>query len=162
MKTILAFLTIAILSLAVAAQDKSFAANIKKFKMEKYSMGEDSSSGYDYLVYKRGKKIVKIRTIWSSSANSNWWAEDAYYESDAPVMLVKLALVKKQFKSIVRGSRIALPVTDKFYFKDAKLVKWIENGKAVAITDRRWGEMEKDAFASAKDTLEFYPELKEL
>lgn len=142
--------------------DKSFAANIKKFKVEKYSVGEDASSGYDYLVYKQGTEIVKIRTIWSSNANPDWWAEDAYYEDGKPVMLVKQSLPKKQYKSVVRGSLIALPVTDKFYFKDAKLVKWIENGKTVPTTDTRCAEIEKEAFMSAKDALEFYPELKEL
>ncbi len=166
MKITLAFLIIALLSLVAAAQsvsaDKSFAANIKKFKLEKYSVGEDASSGYDYLIYKRGAKIVKIRTIWSSSANPKWWVEDAYYESDMPVLYVKLKLTKRQFKSVVRGSLIALTVTDKFYFKDSKLVKWIENGKAVLTTDTRWREMEKEALMSAKDALEFYPELKEL
>ncbi|HEV7642487.1 MAG TPA: hypothetical protein VGO50_00970 [Pyrinomonadaceae bacterium] len=166
MKIMLAFLMIAFLSLAAAAQDvsadKSFAANIKKFKVEKYSVGEDASSGYDYLVYKQGTKVVKIRTIWSSSANPKWWVEDAYYESDVPVLFVKLKLTKRQFKSVVRGSQITLPVNDKFYLKDAKLVKWIENGKAVPTTDTRWPVIEKEAFMSAKDALEFYPELKEL
>jgi hypothetical protein len=157
---------IALLSGAALAQktaaDTNFAANIKKFKVEKYAMGEDASSGYDYLVYKRGAEIVKIRTIWSSSANKKWWAEDAYFESGAPVMLVKLALTKRQFNPVRRGSQIALPVNDKFYFKDAKLVKWIESGKIVATTDKRWAEVEKDAFASAKDALEFYPDLKKM
>jgi hypothetical protein len=166
MKITLAFLMIALLSLAAAAQgvsaDKSFAANIKKFKLEKYSVGEDASSGYDYLVYKRGSDIVKIRTVWSSSANPKWWVEDAYFEAGKPMMLVKLSLTKRQFKSVVRGSQITLPVNDKFYFKNSKLVKWLENGKAVLTTDTRWAEIEKEAFMSAKDALEFYPELKEL
>ncbi len=155
-----------LMTVAAGAQDvsadKSFAANIKKFKVEKYSMGEDASSGYDYLIYKQGRKIVKIRTVWSSSANPKWWVEDAYFEAGKPVMFVQLSLTKKQYKSVIRGSQIALSVKDKFYFKDAKLVKWIENGKAVPTTDTRWAEMEKEAFMSAKDTLEFYPELKEL
>src|ERR1044072_2604378 len=166
MKINLGFLVIVFLFLIPAAQggsaDKSVTAHINKIKGEKYSVGEDASSGYDYLVYKQGTKIVKIRAIWSSSANPKWWAEDAYFESGIPVMLVKLSLTKRQFKSVVRGSQLALPVTDKFYFKDAKLAKWIENGKAVPITNPRWTQIEKEAFSSAKDALEFYPELKEL
>ncbi len=166
MKITLAFLLTALFALAAAAQgispDQSFAANIKKFKLEKYTVGEDASSGYDYLIYKRGTEIVKIRTVWSSSANPKWWAEDAYFESCIPVMLVKLVLTKRQFKPVARGSQIALPVTDKFYFKDSKLVKWIENGKTVLTTDKRWPIIEKEAFSSAKDALEFYPDLKEL
>ena len=38
----------------------------------------------------------------------------------------------------------------------------IENGKIVPTTDTRWAEIEKEAFMSAKDAFEFYPELKEL
>jgi len=157
---------IALFSLAAAAQgdtaEKDFTRNLKKFKVEKYTMGEDASSGYDYVVYKRGANIVKIRTIWSSSANPKWWVEDAYYEAGAPVLLVNLSLTKRQYKSVKGGSQIALPVNDKYYFKDGKLVKWLEKGKAVPATDTRWEEVGKDALASAKDTIEFYPELKDL
>lgn len=157
---------IALFSFGVAAQsstaEKNFTKDLKKFKVEKYSMGEDASSGYDYVVYKRGSNIVKVRTIWSSSANPKWWVEDAYYEAGVPVLLVNLSLTKRQYRSVKRGSQIALPVNDKYHFKDGKLVKWIEKGKVVAATDPRWQEVEKDALSSAKDTLEFYPELKEM
>jgi hypothetical protein len=166
MKTILALLMIALFSLGAAAQgetaEKDFTRNLKKFKVEKYSMGEDASSGYDYVVYKRGADIVKIRTIWSSSANPAWWVEDAYYQAGEPVLLVSLTLTKRQFKAVKGGSQIALPVTDKCYFKDGKMVKWLEKGKAVPETDTRWQETEKDSLATAKDTLEFYPELKDM
>lgn len=155
----------AFFSLAAAAQsetaEKDFTRNLKKFKVEKYSMGEDASSGYDYVIYKRGSEIVKIRTIWSSSANPKWWVEDAYYKAGEPVLLVNLSLTKRQYRSVKRGSLLALPVEDKCYFKDGKMVKWLEKGKAVPATDTRWEEMEKDSLTSAKDTLEFYPELKE-
>lgn len=166
MKTIFTAVLIAVFSFVAMAQDqsaeKNFPRDIKKFKVEKYSMGEDASSGYDYLVYKKKDEIVKIRTIWSSSANPKWWVEDAYYQAGVPVLQVKLTLTKRQFKSVKNGSQIALPVEDKFYFKDGKLVKWLEKGKVVPTTDARWQEVERDALASAKDTLEFYPELKEM
>lgn len=166
MKITLAFLLTAFLSLVAAGQaetaEKDFAANIKKYEVEKYTMGEDASSGYDYLIYKLGPAIVKIRTVWSSSANPKWWVEDHYFNDGVPVLGVKLTLTKKQFKAVTKGSLISLPVTEKFYFKDSKLVKWIENGKSVALSDPRWSETEKNAFASARDTLEFYPTLKDL
>jgi hypothetical protein len=165
MKITLAFLMMAFLVLVAAAQadtaEKNFTRDIKKLKVEKYSMGEDASSGYDYLVYKKKGVIVKIRTIWSSSANPKWWVEDAYYAAGEPVLLVNLTLTKRQYRSVKGGSQIALPVEDKCYFKDGKMVKWLEKGKAVPATDTRWEEIEKDSLASAKDTLEFYPELKE-
>lgn len=165
MKTIFTFLFIALLSFSVFAQgetaDKRFARDIKKFRLEKYAVGEDASSGYDYLVYKRAGKIVKIRTVWSSSANPDWWVEDAYYEGGQAVLMVQLSVSKRQYKSIVRGSQLALPVKDRFVFKDSKLVKWTENGKAVPASDPRWAEMEKDVAATGKNTLEFYPEMKD-
>lgn len=166
MKITLALLIMALFSFAVAAQsdtaEKDFTKNLKRFKVEKYSMGEDASSGYDYVIYKRGTDIVKIRTIWSSSANPKWWVEDAYYKAGEPVLLVNLTLTKRQYRSVKRGGQIVLPVTDKYHFKDGKLAKWIEKGKAVPTTDTRWQETEKDTLASAKNTLEFYPELKEM
>lgn len=165
MKTIFTFLFIAVLSFSAFAQgdtaDKRFARDIKKFKLEKYAVGEDASSGYDYLVYKRAGKIVKIRTVWSSNANPEWWIEDAYYEAGKPVLMVHLSVTKRQYKSVVRGSRMALPVKDRYVFKDLKLVKWTENGKAVPETDPRWAEMEKDIAETGKNTLEFYPEMKD-
>lgn len=157
---------VALFAFAASAQgetaEKDFAKNLKKFKVEKYSMGEDASSGYDYVIYKRGSEIVKIRTIWSSSANPKWWVEDAYYKAGEPVLLVNLSLTKRQYRSVKGGSQIALAVNDKYYFKEGKLVKWLEKGKAVPATDARWREIEKDTLASAKNSLEFYPELKDM
>ena len=157
---------IALFSVGVAAQadaaEMNFTKNLKKYKLEKYAMGEDASSGYDYLIYKRGSNIVKIRTVWSSSANPAWWVEDAYFEAGTPVLLVNLSVAKRQYRSVVRGARMVLPVKDKYYFKDDKLVKWIEKGKVVEATDPRWQQVEKDTLASAKDTLSFYPELKDM
>lgn len=166
MKIIFAVFLLAIFSLAGSAQDKAiekdFSRNVRKYKVEKYSMGEDATSGYDYVIYKSGKQIVKIRTVWSSSANPKWTVEDAYYKTGVPVLLVKMSLKKAQFKPVIQGSLITLPQTEKFYFKDSRMVRWIENGKMVPTTDKRWAEAGEDAIASAKDALEFYPTLKDL
>ena len=165
MKLILAILVTGIFAFSAFAQsasiEKNFAANIKRYKVEKYSVGEDASSGYDYLVYKRGAQIVKIRTIWSSSANPEWWIEDAYYKVGQPVLMVELSVTKRQYRSVVKGSQIALKVKDRYEFKDSKLVKWTEKGKDVGTGDARWAEFERDIFTTAKNTLEFYPEMKD-
>jgi hypothetical protein len=157
---------IALVSSLTTAQEnsaeKDFAKNIKKYTIEKYSLGEDATSGYDYLIYKNKAEIVKIRTVWNGGASSKPTIEDVYYESGAPVLYAKLALTKKQFKSVVKGSRIALPVIEKLYLKDSKLAAWIENGKPVPATDARWQEKEKTIIEQAKEALDFYPTLKEL
>lgn len=165
MKTIFIFLAITLFSFAAFAQgetaEKDFARDIKKFKVEKYAMGEDASSGYDYLIYKKKDEIVKIRTVWSSSANPKWWVEDVYYQAGQAVLVVQLSLTKKRYRSVVRGTQMALPVNDRYVLKDSKLVTWTEKGKTVAASDPRWAETEKDVVSSAKFTLEFYPEMKE-
>jgi hypothetical protein len=166
MKILLAVFLIALASCLTLSQEnsaeKDFARDIKKFKVEKYSMGEDATSGYDYLIYKNKTEIVKIRTVWNGGASSQPTVEDVYYEAGIPVLYAKLALTKKQFKSVVKNSRVALPAIEKLYLKNLKLIAWIENGKIIPATDSRWQEKEKTVLELAKEALNFYPTLKEL
>lgn len=166
MKSVLAIFLITIFSIVTFAQENSvesnFTKSVKKMTVEKYSLGEDATSGYDYLIYKTKTEIKKIRTIWNGGASSKPTVEDIYYEAGVPVLYTKLALTKKQFKSVVNGSSIALPAIEKFYLKDSKLIVWIENGKPIPDTDSRWQEKQKDVLEQAKQTLDFYPTLKEI
>ena len=166
MKSVFALFVIALFLIPTLAQEKSverdFTRGVKKLTRERYSMGEDATSGYDYLIYKTKTEIKKIRIIWNGGASSQPTVEDIYYEAGVPVLYAKLALTKKQFKSVVRGSDIALTAIEKFYLKDSKLIAWIENGKTVSTTDSRWQEKEKFVLEQAKETLDFYPTLKEL
>lgn len=141
-------------TLAGDTVEKDFAENIRKYKLEKSSEGEDASSGFNYLVYKNKGEIVKIRVIWSSSSGAPPRAEDHYYQNGVPVLSNDLKITKKQERNVIKGITTILPIVEKYYFADGKMVKWIENGKAVAETDPRWTQMGTDAYTLAKDTLE--------
>lgn len=85
------------------AIEKDFEKNKSKYTREKLSEGEDASSGSDYLVYKDGTKIVKIRSIWSSSAGPVPTVEDFYFADGKLVLWTKSTLQKKLLKSAVKG-----------------------------------------------------------
>lgn len=162
-KLTFAFVLTALCAFAAIAQnetlagdtvEKDFAKNIKKYRLEKSSEGEDASSGYDYLVYKNKGEIVKIRVVWTSSANPQPRAEDHFYQNGVPVLSNELKITKKQERNVIKGITTILPITEKYYFADGKMIKWMEKGKAVAETDARWTQMGTDAYTLAKDTLE--------
>ncbi len=140
--------------------ETDFNRDIKKFTREKFVVGEDASSGSDYLIYKNKTQIVKMRIIWSGCCRPPE-VTDIYFENGAPVLYAELLLTKKQFKSYVNGSNLPLKATKKLYFKNSKLVTWIENGKIMPATDPKWAQAEKDAFERAKSELETYPTLKD-
>ena len=70
MKLILVIFMLAFCFTANFAQTADFEADFQKnkakYKLDIYSEGEDASSGYDYLVYKKGDEIGKVRVLWSS------------------------------------------------------------------------------------------------
>lgn len=144
-----------------ASVEQNFEKNKLKYKLEKFAEGEDASSGYDYLIYKKGDEIVKIREIWSSSANPNYRVEDYFFKDGKLVVLAKYALAKKNYKASVRGANIPLKELEKFYLTDSKLTVWKENGKTVPTGDSRWQEKEKEILERASGQLETYQQLKE-
>jgi hypothetical protein len=141
--------------------EKDFEKNKAKYKVEKLTNGEDATSGYDYLVYKDKGEIVKIREIWSSSAVSTYRAEDYFFKDGKFIALVKYTFDKRYFKSAIRGTNVPLKLVEKLYLTDSKLTNWIENGKIIPTTDKRWQEKEIDTLESAKNQLEMYKLLKE-
>jgi hypothetical protein len=165
MKVILALLALAVFSGLCFAQDdaieKDFEKNKSKYTREKFSEGEDASSGFDYLVYKDGSKIVKIRSIWSSSAGPVPRVEDFYFADGKLVLFTRSTLQKKLLKSAVKGNVVSLKTEEKLWLKDDKLTVWIENGKTIDKTDKRWSEREKDALEAGKNELENYKFMKE-
>lgn len=159
MKTsIFTLLIIAVFSVAVSAQTDK-----RVFKVEKYAVGEDASSGMDYIIYKYKGRIARIREIWSSSANRNPTAEEFQYDAKGnTVAYYEFAIKYSQVNAVVRNSKYVLKATDVRILKDGKMVKWTENGKIISNSDPRWAEMESDALTRGKNMLEFYPEMKEM
>jgi len=165
MKVVFAVFLFAFCGITSFAQETSverdFEKNKSRFKVEKLSEGEDATSGYDYLVYKDKAEIVKIREIWSSSAVSTYRAEDYFFKNGKLIALVKYTFGKPYYKTAIKGTNVPLKLVEKLYLTDSKLTSWIENGKAIPTTDKRWQEKETDTLESAKNQLEMYKLIKE-
>ena len=165
MKIALAVALIVLVSGLSFAQDlsieKDFEKNRAKLKLEKFSMGEDATSGYDYLIYTDKSKIVKIRSIWTSSAGPAPRVDDYYFRDGNLILYVKMPARKSQSKALIKGSNLPLVAEEKLYLKDSKLTTWIEKGKTIPNTDARWQNKEKEVLEMAKAELDNYQFLKE-
>jgi len=161
MKTIFCLLLITFFSVSAAAQKTLVETNFEKSKptlsLFHYAEGEDASSGFDYLVYRKKSEVIKIRVIWSSSTNLPE-VEDFYYDREKPVLWVKFSAKKNQYKTLVRGKNVQLKLMEKIFFTDAKLKTWIENGKSIDSTDTRWNETESRVLDSFKYALDGFRE----
>lgn len=124
-------------------------------------MGEDATSGFDYLIYTDNSKVVKIRSIWTSSAGPAPRIDDYYFRDGALILYVKMPARKSQSKALIRGSNLPLVAEEKLYLKDSKLTMWIEKGKTIPNTDARWSDKEKEVLEMAKGELENYQAMKE-
>ncbi len=164
MRIVFGFILLAFCCVAGFAQvssiEKDFEKNKAKFKLEKFAEGEDASSGYDYLYYTNKTAIVKVREIWSSSANPVYRVEDYFFKDGKIALLVKYTFTKKFYKTSLKGANIPLKLVEKLTFTDGKLTTWIENGKTIPTTDQRWNETEKNALESANYKLENYKDFK--
>ncbi len=158
MKIILTIVITIFISISAFAQsnliEKTFEKNKRTFSVTKFAFGEDASSGWDYLVYRQKTSTKKIRSIWSNYSDVT--VDDYYFEAGKPVLLVEYFAKKSQYKSLAKGVNLTLKVKQKFYFTNAKLITWIENGKSVSTTDSRWTEREKAVLASFDEQLETY------
>ena len=165
MKFTFAVILLALCSIASFGQDgsveKDFEKNKLKYALEKFSEGEDASSGYDYFVYKDKARIVKVREIWSSLSYATYRAEDYFYKDGKLIALVKYTFAKKYYKTAEKGTNVPFKVVEKLYFTDSKLTGWIENGKTIPATDKRWQEKENEALEAGKSQLENYNRLKD-
>lgn len=141
--------------------EKDFVKNKAKYKLEKFAEGEDASSGYDYLFYTNKTEIVKVREIWSSLSYATYRIEDYYFKDGKIVAVLKYSFPKKYYNAAKKGTTIPLTLTEKMYLTGAKLTTWVENGKTIANTDKRWIETEKNVLESANYKLESYKEFKE-
>lgn len=166
MKLLFGIFGLVLCAFAAVAQtdsvEREFEKNKAKYKLEAFAEGEDASSGFDYLYYKNKSEIVKLREIWSSSAETTYRAVDYFYKNGRFVALVRYTFPKKYYKTSISGANVPFKTTEKLYFTDSKLTRWIENGKEVPATDARWAAAEKNALESGIYYLENYSLLKEV
>jgi hypothetical protein len=164
MRILFSLLLIGIFGLAGFAQGANVEANFEKnkarYKLDRFAEGEDSSSGYDYLVYTNKGKVVLWREIWSSLSHSTYRIDDYFYENDKLVAVLKYTFPKKHYRTAKRGVKVPLKLVEKMYFTDSKLTFWSENGEAIPESDARWRETEKNVPESAGYRLERFQDFK--
>ena len=120
------------------------------------TMGEDATSGFDYLIYKRGSSVRKVRSIWNGGCCQPPSIEDFYFRDGGPVLYVKLTGEKRQLRILTRGRKAPLRTDEKLYFNKSRLTMWIESGKPVPSSDPRWKQKEQSVLEQAKSMLEEY------
>lgn len=160
MKILFGILLLAFCFTANFSQTNDFEGDFKKsrskYTLDIYSEGEDASSGYDYLVYKKGDQIVKVRVVWSSLSYTTYRIDDYYFDDGKLVALFKYDFAKKFYNSAKKGINVLMKSTEKLYLIDSKLTNWTEKGKPVAQTDARWAETERQIIESANYIIEGY------
>ena len=127
MKLVFAVVLFALCAVANFAQDdsieKDFEKNRAKFKLEKFSEGEDATSGFYYLYYKNKTAIVKMRQAWVSEGMKEHDTYDYYYKDGKLVLMVRYPRSKRQFNGTYAGKALLFQPEEKFYFTDSKLTK---------------------------------------
>ena len=165
MKTLFLITCIVIAVVSASAQtsqtERDFESKKAKFTMEHFAEGEDASSGYDYLFYKSGDKIVKIRSIWSASHSKELRIVDFYFDGADLLLFRNYTASDRLLNSLKKGRNGTLIPKDEFHFSSGRLTKWISGGKAKAPGDAAWEEAEKEALDQAKSQREYYGWLKE-
>jgi hypothetical protein len=164
MKIVLAIALIVLVSSLSFAQElsaeKDFEKNKPRLTLEKFVVGEDATSGFDYLVYTERSNVVKLRSIWSSSTGIQSRVEDYYFKDGILLLYVRMLAENRNLKPLVRGQNIPLAVEEKLFLKDSKLTTWIEKRKTIPATDARWNNKEKEVLEMAKAELENYQSMK--
>lgn len=159
MKIILSLVFLFITTISVIPQnnlvEREFEQNKKNYSLVKFGFGEDASSGWDYLVYRKKNEIKKIRAIWSNYANTVK-IEDYYFADGKPILYVKFHGQKKQYKALTKGQNLNLKQEEKLYFKDNKLTVWIDQGKLVDSKNLKWTEKEIEILKKFKGEIEIF------
>ena len=141
--------------------ERDFESKKAKYTFEHFAEGEDATSGYDYLFYKSGDKIVKIRSIWSASHSKELRIADFYFDGTELLLFLNFIASNRLLNSLKKGRNGALIPTDEFHFTSGKLTKWITGGKAKAPDDFEWDKTEKQILDQAKSQRDYYGWLKE-
>lgn len=140
----------------VSAIERDFAKNRRSLKLEKFAVGEDATSGFDYLIYRNKSGVRKIRVVWNGGVGAVPRVEDYYFENGAPAVYVSLSVGKRQVGSVGRGLDIPLKTIERLELRAGALASWVEKGQPIPRTDARWKEKETELLELFKDKLETY------
>jgi hypothetical protein len=141
--------------------EEEFERERRSLALDRYTMGEDASSGFYYLIYKSSSHVRKIRAIWNGGCCQAPEVVDYYFKDGSPVLYVKLASKRGQLKALIRGGKPLLKPVEKIHMKDSKITTWIENGKTIPSSDPRWKEQEVYVLKQFRDELEGYQQYQE-
>ena len=159
MKLALALIIIALLPGLIHAQgssvERAFERDRKRLSVERFSVGEDATSGFYYLVYKSRREIRKIRSVWNGGCCARPQVRDLYFKDGSPVLYVTMNIEREQFAVAVKG-RAAFAPYEKLYLKNSKLTAWIEKGIWIHPSEPRWKYQEELLLDDIKDQLENY------
>jgi len=165
MKITLMVILIALLSSQTHAQnvsiERDFERERRSLSLVHFAIGEDATSGFDYLVYKRRSQVRKIRAVWNGGCCQSPTVEDFYFKNGSPVLYAKLSATKGQLRRIARGINLPLRAEEKLYLTDSRLTQWIENGRTIPSSDPRWNDKEKGVLEEFKAQLENYQSYRE-
>ena len=164
-KTLSVIAAIFVSALCVAGQrtqvEADFEKNRARYKVESFSEGEDASSGYDYLFYKRGESIVKIRSIWSASHSKELRIEDMYFHGDDVLLVRKFTAASGLLNTLKKGRQAQMAPKEEFHFSSGKLSKWVQGNTSRLPADKEWPETEKAILEHARSQRDYYKWLKE-
>ena len=141
--------------------ERDFESKKAKYKLEHFVEGEDATSGYDYLFYKSGDDIVKIRSIWSASHSKELRIADFYFKGTELLLFRSFTASDGLLNSLKKGRNGPLVRKDEYHFSAGKLSKWVSEGKNKASGDEGWDRAEKEVLEQAKSQREYYGWLKE-
>jgi hypothetical protein len=165
MKTVFLLACVFVSAIAVFGQpsqvEKDFESKKTSYTFEHFAEGEDATSGYDYLFYKSGDDIVKIRSIWSASHTKELRIEDLYFGGSDLLLLRRFTAAGRLLNTLKKGRNGVLAPKEEFYFTGAKLTKWVDGGKEKSPGDADWAKAEKEVLDHAKSQREYYRWLKE-
>lgn len=165
MKKMLVLLVLVVASSTITfaqrtASELDFEKNRSRYTREHFSEGEDASSGFDYVYFRDGKKIVMIRSIWSASHTRELRIDDMYFNGKELIFVRNSTAPKSSLSALKAGRSTGMTSKGEMHFEKGKLTKWIEGGKTMSPSALSWEEAEKSMLDNAKSFIENYADLK--
>ena len=137
-----------------------FERNRTRYTREHFSEGEDASSGFDYIYFRKDKAIVMIRSIWSATHTRELRIEDMYFRNDGLAVFRRATAQQKSMGVLKTGRNGGLTAQEEMHFENGKLVNWTQNGAPVRKVGTFWPDAEKSTLETAQQWVEYYADLK--
>lgn len=136
--------------------EKSFdqrRASYKVVQHHEVDTSSPSASRFEYLYYRDGEQLIKIRMIEvESPQNKPSVKVDDYFFVNGDLRLVRLYffIADDRLQAIRKGSVVPLLTGEHIELEDGSLTRWIALGKEIPRTDRRWADKQTSVLLSAR------------